>query len=77
MKYNIDTAHGFEKYQSPCFNYVPLKLENVSLTGVFPDSWKCANVQLVPKKNNRQMISNYRLISLLPICGKILEKNRF
>ena len=26
------------------------------------------------KKNNRQMKNNYRPISLLPICGKILEK---
>ena len=43
-------------------------------TGKFPDSWKYANVQPVHKKNNRQTKSNYRPISLLPICGKILEK---
>ena len=43
-------------------------------TGKFPDSWKYANVQPVHKKNNRQITSNYRPISLLPICGKILEK---
>ena len=42
--------------------------------GVFPDSWKYANVQPVHKKLNRQIIDNYRPISLLPICGKILEK---
>ena len=42
--------------------------------GEFPVSWKYANVQPVHKKENRQIISNYRPISLLPICGKILEK---
>ena len=31
-------------------------------------------MQPVHKKNNRQIKSNYRPISLLPICGKILEK---
>ena len=43
-------------------------------TGIFPDSWKYANVQPVHKKNNRQIKSNYRPISLLPLCGKLLEK---
>jgi len=42
--------------------------------GIFPDCWKYANVQPIHKKNNRQFKSNYRPISLLPICGKILEK---
>ena len=43
-------------------------------SGEFPDSWKYANVQPVHKKDSRQIVSNYRPISLLPICGKILEK---
>ena len=43
-------------------------------SGIFPDLWKYANVQPVHKKNNRQIKSNYRPISLLPICGKLLEK---
>ena len=42
--------------------------------GIFPDCWKYANVQPIHKKNNRQIKSNYRPISVLPICGKILEK---
>mgnify|MGYP001455559640 CR=1 FL=1 len=43
-------------------------------SGMFPNIWKCANVQPIHKKENRQMISNYRPISLLPICAKIFEK---
>ena len=64
-------------YRSPCFNCVRLKLQNhlkSSSKSMFPDSWKYANVQPIHKKGNRQIKSNYRPISLLPICGKILEK---
>ena len=43
-------------------------------TGNFPSTWKQANVQPVYKKNSRQDKSNYRPISLLPICSKIFEK---
>ena len=55
---------------------VPLQIifQNCIQTGMFPDLWKYANIQPVHKKANRQINSNYRPISLLPICGKILEK---
>ena len=66
------------KYRSLCPTEVALPLSLVFqkcvITGKFPDSCKCANVQPIHKKNNRQLRSNYRPISLLPICGKILEK---
>ena len=42
--------------------------------GTFPNFWKFANVQSIHKKDSRQIKSNYRSISLLPVCGKILEK---
>ena len=42
-------------------------------SGKFPIEWKKANVVPVHKKNNKQLIENYRPISLLPFCGKILE----
>ena len=42
--------------------------------GVYPDIWKNANVTPVYKKGDKQQINHYRPISLLPICGKILEK---
>ena len=43
-------------------------------SGKFPTEWKKANVVLVHKKNDKQLKENYRPISLLPICGKILER---
>ena len=36
--------------------------------------WKKANIVPAHKKNSRQIMKNYRPISLLPICGKIFEK---
>ena len=51
------------------------KLFNLSLTtGTVPDDWKMANVTPVHKKGDRSACSNYRPISLLCICSKILER---
>ena len=48
---------------------------NKSLSsGQFPDEWKRANVVPVFKKENRQIIKNYRPISLLPCVSKVLER---
>ena len=55
---------------------LPLRIiySNILKTGTYPDTWKVANVTPVFKKQNKQLIKNYRPISLLLICGKILEK---
>ena len=42
--------------------------------GRFANEWKKANVVPVHKKNDKQLLKNYRPISLLPICGKVLER---
>ena len=42
--------------------------------GIFPSEWKKVNVVPIHKKNDRQCFENYRPISLLPICDKILER---
>ena len=40
----------------------------------FPKEWKKANIIPVHKKGDKQLITNYRPVSLLPICGKVFEK---
>ena len=54
----------------------PLKLifENCLRTILFPDHWKKANVVPIHKKGDKQLIENYRPVSLLPICGKVFER---
>ena len=61
-----------------CGNTVVLPLqiifENILLPCTYPDMWKVANVTPIFKKGDKQLIKNYRPISLLPICGKMFEK---
>ena len=54
----------------------PLKLlfENCLRTGIFPDQWKKANIVPIHKKGDKQLLKNYRPVSLLPICGKVFER---
>ena len=42
-------------------------------SGIFPTVWKQANVIPVHKKGSKKCPDNYRPVSLLPICSKILE----
>ena len=41
---------------------------------MFPSEWKKGNIVPCCKKGDKQNIKNYRLVSLLPICGKIFER---
>ena len=43
-------------------------------TGNFPLEWKKANIVLIHKKGDKETVTNYRPVSLLPICGKIFER---
>ena len=54
---------------------LPLKLifQNILDKSIYPDLWKLANVTPIHKKEDKQLVKNYRPISLLPICGKILQ----
>ena len=40
----------------------------------FPNEWKMTNVVLVHKKSDKQILKNYRPVSLLPICGKVFQR---
>ena len=81
-KLNSKKAHGFDGISISMLKLCPrevalplsLIFKNCIEHGVFPTKWKRANVQPVHKKNSRQSKSNYRPISLLPICSKIFEK---
>ena len=42
-------------------------------SGSFPSEWRKGNIVPSHKKNDKQNLINYRLVSLLPICGKISE----
>ena len=56
--------------------YLPLKIifTNIIETGIFLAQWKEANVTPVHKKNDKQLVKNYRPISLLPILAKVFER---
>ena len=42
-------------------------------TEIFPVHWKKAKVESIHKKESKQLVKNYRPVSLLSICGKIFE----
>ena len=52
-----------------------MELENCIENGTFPAIWKKSNVASVHKKGDKQIINNYRHVSLLSIFGKIFEKS--
>ena len=64
------------KLSSPFIVIKPLSIifQNCLKSGIFPDDWKKGNIVLAHKKNSKQLVSNYRPVSLLPICWKIFEK---
>ena len=82
---NANKAHGHDDISVHMLKFVsdevsvPLKIifDKCIAEGIFPSVWKKANVQPVHKKNSRQEKTNYRPISLLPICSKIFEKILF
>ena len=75
-------AHGHDKKSTRM-----LKLSNKAIcthfhmiftscleTRVFPIHWKKVNPVPIHKKESKQFAKNYRLVSLLPICGKVFER---
>ena len=48
--------------------------QNSAKSSCYPVIWKRSNIIPVHKKNDKQLVENYRPISLLPIFGKIFEK---
>ena len=81
---NLDpnTAHGHDeisvKILKLCTPSIckPLTLlfENCLASGEFPNVWKKSNFVPVHNKGEKQLIKNYRPVSLFPICGKLMKK---
>ena len=53
----------------------PLQILFLSFSekGVYPDEWKKNNIVPTHKKENTNLIKNYRSISLLPVFSKVFE----
>ena len=81
-KLNINKAHGHDGIPARviklCGGSIALPLyiiyKDCITRGYFPDKWKKANVVPIYKKKEKNLIQNYRPVSLLPIFGKIFEK---
>ena len=54
---------------------IDLKLifDHMLATGIYPNTWKLANLTPIHKKGDKQFVNNYCSMSLLPICGKLFE----
>ena len=51
-----------------------LLFENSTKSSYYPGIWRKSNIIPVHKKSDKQLVNNYRPISLLPIFGKSFEK---
>ena len=79
---NINKSHGHDDISirmikicdSALVKPLSIIFHNCIKSGSFPYTWKKSNVIPVHKKNDKQLINNYRPVSLLPIFGKIFER---
>ena len=82
---NIHKAHGHDDISirmikicdKSLLKPLILLFQNSTKLSYFPDIWKRSNIIPVHKRNDKQLVENYRPISLLPIFGKIFEKTIF
>ena len=51
--------------------------KNCLQTVIFSNNWKKSNVVPIHKKGDKQLLQNYRLVLLLPVCSKIFERILF
>ena len=75
---NIYKAHDYDHIsirmikicdKSPTKPLITL-LKNSTKSSYYPDIWKRSNIIPIHKKNDKQLVNNYRPIFRLPIYGK-------
>ena len=79
---NIHKAHGYDDISIRMIKICDKSLlkpliilfKNSTKPSHYSDIWKRSNIIPVHKKNDKQLVKNYRPISLLPIFGKNFEK---
>ena len=79
---NIHKAHGHDDISirmikicdKSLLKPLTILFQNSINSSCYPIIWKRSNIIPVHKKNNKQLVNNYRPIFLLPIFGKIFEK---
>ena len=64
----------FKEYREYFSNIIADLINNCFITGIFPKSLKKAIVLPLYKKDNPDIMTNYRPISILPKLSKIVEK---
>ena len=80
---NINKAHGYDDISirmtkicdKSLFKPLIYLFKNSSQLSCYPDIWKRSIIIPGHKKRHKQLVNNYRPISLLPVCGKIFERN--
>ena len=75
---NVNKAYGPDNISGRIFE-LPLSIifNNIINNWIFPNLWKSDNITSVHKKDSKQVVKNYRPISLLPLFAKIFERILF
>ena len=79
---DINKAHGHDEisirmlklYDKSIIPPLSLMFQNCIDTRTFPDTWKKSNIVSVHRKGDKQIVDNYRPVSLSPILVKIFER---
>ena len=79
---NIHKAHGHDDISirmikicdKSLLKPLTILFQNSTKSSCYPVNWKRSNIIPAHKKNDKQLVENYRPISLLPIFEKIFEK---
>jgi exonuclease III len=77
--YDFVTPAFLRDIENDILNFLVKSVNNMLDSGVFPDSLKISKITPVFKDGDKQNVSNYRPIAVLPILSKIFEtiiKNR-